>query len=125
MKTLISVGTSLLLLSTAAVMAARPTLKTPFELALGKQLFEKNCASCHGELANGTDQGPPLVHRFYLPNHHADEAFYRAALNGVRAHHWNYGNMPPVPGISKRKLDRIVPYIRWLQKQQGQGGMLK
>lgn len=115
-KSMVAAG--LLLILSASAMAAQDPLKTPFQLALGKQLFEKNCASCHGQLGNGTDKGPPLTHRFYLPNHHADEAIYRAALNGVRAHHWGFGDMPPVPGISKRKLDRIVPYVRWLQKQQ-------
>ncbi len=117
MKNRISTAALLLILSSSA-LAAKDGLKPPFQLALGKQLFEDNCAKCHGQWGNGTDQGPPLTHRFYLPNHHPDEAFYRAAMNGVRAHHWNFGNMPPVEGISRRKLDRIVPYIRWLQKQQ-------
>ncbi len=122
MKTVLTAA-GLLLISTTA-LAAQDTLKPPFQLALGKQLFEDNCSKCHGQWGNGTDQGPPLTHRFYLPNHHGDEAIYRAAMNGVRAHHWNFGNMPPVEGITRRKLDRIVPYIRWLQKQQPvkQGG---
>ena len=29
----------------------------------GRQLFADNCARCHGEMADGTDIGPPLVHR--------------------------------------------------------------
>jgi len=122
MKTILAAA-GLLLISNAA-LAAQDSLKPPFQFALGKQLFEENCAQCHGQWGNGTDKGPALTHRFYLPNHHGDEAIYRAAMKGVRAHHWNFGNMPPVEGITKRKLDRIVPYIRWLQKQQyrKQGG---
>lgn len=109
------------LLLSASAAAAEKDLKPPFQLALGKQLFEKNCAACHGQWGNGTDKGPPLTHRFYLPNHHPDAAFYRAAMKGVKSHHWNFGDMPPVAGMSKRKLDRIVPYVRWLQKQQPPG----
>ncbi len=120
MKPTLSAALAALLLTPTAVLSAGDAPKPPFQLALGKQLFEDNCAACHGQWANGTDKGPALTHRFYLPNHHADEAFYRAAMNGVRAHHWNFGDMPPVEGITRRKLDRIVPYVRWLQKQQYQ-----
>ncbi len=94
-----------------------PEFDVPFELGLGQSLFEENCGSCHGTWGHGTDQGPPLMHKLYVPSHHGDESFNRAALRGVRAHHWQFGDMPPVPGISKRTLDRIVPYIRWLQRK--------
>ena len=59
------------------------------------------------------------MHGFYKPSHHGDAAFYRAALKGVRAHHWNFGDMPPVAGAQTQDLDAIVPYIRWLQKEKG------
>ena len=38
---------------------------------------------------------PPLVHKLYEPGHHSDMAFIMAAKNGVRSHHWRFGNMPP------------------------------
>jgi len=94
------------------------TVKTPFKLAKGKLLFEKNCSTCHGKNLNGTDQGPPFIHRFYKPSHHGDAAFYRAALKGVTAHHWRFGNMPPVKGITESKLKSIISYIRFYQKQK-------
>ena len=69
----------------------------------GLEPFIQFCSECHGELAVGTDQGPPLVHDLYEPNHHADAAFVRAARRGRAQHHWNFGNMPPVRTSSSIK----------------------
>ena len=90
------------------------------ELAAGgKEPFGRFCARCHGENAGGTDQGPPLVYRIYEPSHHADLAFVRAARRGVRAHHWPYGDMPAVAGVSDDELGAIVRYVRELQRANG------
>jgi mono/diheme cytochrome c family protein len=91
----------------------------PAEFQSGEQKFAAHCAACHGVRAAGTSQGPPLVHKIYEPNHHADVAFQRAALNGVRAHHWDFGNMPKIDGVSPDDVDQIIKYIRWLQRQAG------
>ena len=89
-------------------------------VAEGRTSFEANCASCHGVNAAGQDGiAPPLVHRIYEPNHHGDAAFQLAAKNGVRAHHWRFGNMPPVPGVSEQDVDKIIAYVRALQKANG------
>ena len=85
----------------------------------GKVAFDANCAQCHGVNAAGTDKGPPLVHDIYNPGHHADAAFYFAAKNGVRQHHWSFGNMPPRPGVSKDDVTAIIRYIRELQVANG------
>ncbi len=85
----------------------------------GKTLFDRNCAACHGENASGTDFGPPLVHDIYNPGHHADEAFVLAARNGVRAHHWPYGDMPPVDGVNEAQARAIATYVRELQAANG------
>lgn len=86
----------------------------------GEAAFNDNCASCHGRNAAG-QQGvaPPLVHKIYEPGHHGDEAFVRAARQGVRAHHWPFGNMPPVRGITDTEIDGIIAYIRTLQRANG------
>ena len=63
--------------------------------------------------------GPPLVHIVYEPNHHADIAFQRAVALGVAAHHWRFGNMPPVPGVDEAAVERITAYVRWLQRKAG------
>ena len=85
----------------------------------GQQIFEKNCSACHGKFAGGSDNGPPLVHGLYEPGHHSDVSFYRAAKNGVRAHHWTFGNMPPVVGVSKNDVQNIITYVRTLQRENG------
>lgn len=86
----------------------------------GQTAFNANCATCHGRNGAGRDgAGPPLVHVIYEPGHHGDQAFHLAAMNGVRAHHWSFGDMPPVEGISMTDLDFIVAYIRALQRTNG------
>jgi mono/diheme cytochrome c family protein len=91
----------------------------PAELAAGEAAFDANCAACHGERALGTEQGPPLVHIIYEPSHHADISFIVAANRGVRAHHWQFGDMPPLPGIAHEDILRIIAYVRFLQEQVG------
>ncbi|MCR4286554.1 MAG: cytochrome c [Deltaproteobacteria bacterium] len=85
----------------------------------GAALFNSRCSKCHGLKGVGTDKGPPLVHKIYEPNHHADMSFYWAAERGVRAHHWGFGDMPPVEGVSKDDVSAIIKYIRGLQKEAG------
>lgn len=92
---------------------------TPSTYAEGEAKFEQFCATCHGTKATGTNQGPPLVHRIYEPSHHGDAAFQRAVANGVRAHHWHFGNMPAIDGVSSNDVRAITAYVRWLQKQAG------
>lgn len=85
----------------------------------GRQLFEANCASCHGIQGQGTDTGPPLVHEYYVPSHHANAAFQLAVTRGVQPHHWNFGPMPPVEGLSSEDVTDIVAYVRQLQRDAG------
>lgn len=89
------------------------------EAALGKRLFEENCAVCHGKAGSGTDSGPPLIHPIYEPNHHGDGSFYRAAKQGVRAHHWKFGHMPPVKSVSNNEVTKIISYVREIQRANG------
>lgn len=87
---------------------------------IGQRVFEAACAQCHGENGAGRDgSGPPLVHRIYEPSHHGDAAFSLAVANGVRSHHWPYGNMPPVAGLTNADVAAIVRYIRDLQQANG------
>ena len=90
------------------------------EAKMGALAFAAKCATCHGENGGGREGiGPPLVHKFYRPAHHGDAAFYMAAQNGVRSHHWRFGNMPPVKGITRAEVATIIAYIRALQKENG------
>ncbi len=55
-----------------------------------------------GRKAREPRKVPRLVHKIYEPNHHADFAFQRAAAQGVKAHHWKFGNMPKIEGRDGR-----------------------
>ena len=86
----------------------------------GEEAFNANCVACHGPNASGKEGlGPPLIHIIYETGHHGDQAFYLAAKNGVRAHHWSFGDMPPVAGITDSELEQIVYYVRELQRANG------
>ncbi|MCD6674233.1 MAG: cytochrome c [Burkholderiaceae bacterium] len=87
--------------------------------ARGKALYDEKCASCHGADLKGTDQGPPFLHRIYEPSHHGDAAFQLAVRNGVRAHHWKFGDMKPVSGLSADDVVHIVAYVRSQQRVVG------
>ena len=112
-------GTSLPVPMAGAPMAE---VVVPAELSAqagqGETYYNAVCASCHGANAAGQDGvAPPLVHRIYEPSHHGDGAFFLAARNGVRAHHWKFGNMPAVEQpLTDAELGAIVAYVRELQR---------
>ena len=87
---------------------------------IGKNVFDAKCASCHGENATGKyGLAPPLVHKIYEPSHHGDMAFVRAAQLGVKSHHWKFGDMPPVDGVTEAEVAYIIAYVRTLQRANG------
>lgn len=93
--------------------------QVPFQFGVGRSKYEQHCASCHGLWARGTEQGPPLMHGYYKPSHHGDASFFRAISQGTREHHWNFGDMEPVEGVSQRDAKKIVEFVRWLQQAEG------
>lgn len=120
MKKIFRFSVSIILLMplmTSTIMAAEE-VEIPFHLAKGQLLYEKYCSSCHGSQMDGTDKGPPLIHPYYKPSHHGDKSFYQAALKGVRQHHWEFGDMPAVDGMTPKKMDSVVPYVRYYQQQK-------
>ena len=87
---------------------------------LGKNIFELKCQSCHGINAAGRyEMGPPLVHKIYEPSHHSDQSFYRAVALGVKSHHWPFGNMAAIEGLTKGDVKAIISYVRELQRENG------
>jgi len=85
----------------------------------GAPIFNNNCARCHGNGATGTNQGPPLIHKVYRPGHHADLSFHWAVKDGTKQHHWQFGDMPPVKGVSPEQVGHIIAYIRKEQRNAG------
>jgi mono/diheme cytochrome c family protein len=94
-------------------------LEIPAEYRVGAALYEQHCLSCHGPRATGSALAPPLLHPVYRTRHHGDEAFQLAVAQGVRAHHFRFGDMPAVPGISRDEVAAITAYVRWLQRAAG------
>jgi mono/diheme cytochrome c family protein len=88
--------------------------------SLGERAFNAKCAECHGQNAAGQNGvAPPLVHKIYEPSHHGDAAFLLAARNGARSHHWKFGDMPPVKGVTDADVATIISYVRALQRANG------
>lgn len=87
---------------------------------LGQTAFEAKCAACHGlNGAGNINAAPPLIHKIYEPGHHGDESFQRAVSQGVQAHHWRFGHMPPVNGLTRAEVASIIAYIREMQRANG------
>ena len=104
----------------APIVEVRLPAQLSPEATIGKRAFEAKCAACHGANAAGQNGvAPPLIHRTFEPSHHSDEAFQMAVRNGVRAHHWNFGNMPPVEGLTRADVQYIVRYVREVQRENG------
>ena len=103
----------------ALAVVTMPATLSP-EAEAGQQAFAANCASCHGTNAEGrAGIAPPLIHKIYEPGHHSDMSFVMAARNGVRAHHWPFGNMAPMPGLTDTDLSGIIRFVREVQVANG------
>jgi mono/diheme cytochrome c family protein len=105
-----------------ATPAPTPTVRVPELSAVaraGQLAYQRRCASCHGEIGQGTASGPPLVHAIYRPGHHAEVAFELAVRRGVRAHHWQLGDMPPQPTVPAAEVTEITRFVRELQQANG------
>lgn len=85
----------------------------------GVALYQSKCASCHGSDLRGTDKGPSHLSIVYEPNHHGDDAFRSAIVNGAQQHHWNFGDMAAIPDLDDEEIDSIIGYVRSEQQRQG------
>ena len=108
--------------ATSQAQATREVPSPGYQLSetarAGEELFNANCSICHGVNAAGTGRGPTLIDRIYHPGHHSDLSFRSAVRQGVRQHHWTFGNMAPVPGVSPGDVDKVICYIRELQRAE-------
>ena len=92
---------------------------SPSQAEPGAAVYQSSCASCHGEDLRGTDKGPSHLSIVYEPNHHGDDSFRSAILNGAQQHHWNFGDMAAIPGLDDDQIDDVIAYIRSEQERQG------
>lgn len=87
---------------------------TPLAQA-GKQLYDQQCAECHGGDGGGTLTGPSLKHRAYLGQNLSRQDFHRAVAEGVPATRWTFGDMPGNPHLSFNDIELIARYVREVQ----------
>ena len=73
----------------------------------------------HGVDLRGTGTGPPFLDVIYAPNHHGDESFQRAVAGGVQPHHWGFGPMAAVPGLTRDDVAQIIDFVRSEQEAAG------
>ena len=85
----------------------------------GEALYGEHCASCHGADLRGTSKGPSHLSLVYEPGHHPDESFRAAVRQGVRQHHWDFGDMPAIEGLSDVEVGRIIAFVRSAQETEG------
>ncbi len=85
----------------------------------GSEVYAETCASCHGTDLRGTDKGPSHLSIVYEPNHHTDESFRSAIANGAPQHHWDFGDMPAVGGLSDTDVEAVIAFVRAEQERQG------
>lgn len=114
-------GTALAVSLVAACSSADSEGAVPSEglVERGAEVYATECASCHGEDLQGTDSGPSHLSVVYEPGHHPDAAFRSAIRNGSPQHHWEFGPMPPVPGLSDDEIEAVIVFVRSEQERQG------
>ena len=107
--------------SACGAMEASPATPLTGEdlLVAGEDSYRRFCAACHGTDLRGTEQGPSFLSIVYEPNHHGDFAFVSASKDGVPAHHWRFGDMPAIPGISDNEITAVTAYVRSVQEAEG------
>ena len=76
---------------------------TPDDVAMGKQLFAANCASCHG--VDATGQLGPNLHG--VVQRLGDQGVFGIVRNGR-------GGMPPVSSINDARVWQVVAYVKTL-----------
>ena len=86
---------------------------------VGPSLYAQACASCHGADLAGTTSGPPFLDAIYRAGHHSDASFLLAVRRGARSHHWEFGNMPLIEGLSDEQVAAIVEFVREGQAAAG------
>lgn len=89
------------------------------QIERGAEVYAGSCASCHGVDLRGTDKGPSQLSIDYEPNHHTDDSFRNAIAAGAPQHHWNFGDMGPVEGLTDEDVEAVIAFVRAEQRRQG------
>jgi cytochrome c oxidase cbb3-type subunit 3 len=94
--------------------AAEPSAPAQKQPALaGRQIFESNCAGCHGLDGRGGERGPDISTRPQIVQLPDDDL--RAVVQTGRP----AAGMPPFASLGTAQINSLMAYIRFLQ---GEGG---
>jgi mono/diheme cytochrome c family protein len=101
-----------------------PFAGDPKAASAGKEIYDQNCAMCHGSKGEG-GIGPSLVDDMflYVKGDLPDDDYYEIIHNGteqgkIEEGRTMKGGMPPYGGqLDKNKIWQVVTYIRTLQKK--------
>ncbi len=85
----------------------------------GAAAYQTFCAECHGADLRGTEKGPSHLSIVYEPGHHSDDAFRLAVLRGARQHHFDFGDMNAIEGITDEEVEQIIEFVRAEQERLG------
>jgi cytochrome c oxidase cbb3-type subunit 2 len=104
--------------------AENPFKNDPKATTLGKEIFDQNCAMCHGTKGEG-GIGPSLIDDMFLytKGDLADDDYYEIIHNGteqgkIEEGRTMKGGMPPYGGqLDKNKIWQVISYIRSMQKK--------
>ena len=88
-------------------------------VAAGEAVYQAACSICHGSDLRGTDRGPSHLSAVYRPNHHSDAAFLLAIKVGAAEHHWRFGAMEPIPGLTDEDIAAVTAFVRDRQRTEG------
>src|SRR5262245_49908981 len=107
LRALLTVATAMLALPSVAVAQSRPALAPPTDAAAGKQIFDSQCAWCHGTDGEG-GTGPNL--RGTLS--HAPDLKSLATIieNGIP------GTEMPALGLTERSARQTAAYVQSLSR---------
>ena len=103
---LLLVSLTILVFSVTAVWAA--------DVAAGKELYSKKCASCHGTGGEGKDAVAKLM-KVQLPHLGSKEVQAKSDAELKKPILEGSGKMKPVSGIDAKAADDIIAYLRTLK----------
>lgn len=115
----VGIAVAALSVALAACGSDAPTNSAGSQVERGGEVYAESCASCHGVDLRGTDKGPSHLSIVYEPNHHTDDSFRSAIADGAPQHHWNFGDMEPVEGLTEDDIEAVIAYVRAEQERQG------
>ena len=94
-------------------------MSCPTRLVQAKKCSMSTARSATEWALPGPNLGPTLIDSVYHPGHHSDFSIRNAVSRGTKQHHWSFGDMPPVAGVSPDDVKNIICYVREIQLANG------